>query len=62
MTEINTRNIIIVVKLICNKQEIKNNVDVLKDSITIASRELLTQYKSLVPESNVQFVKQEVTI
>ena len=50
------------VKLICNKQEIKDNVDVFKDSITLASRKLLTQYKSLVPESDVQFAKQEVMI
>ena len=48
--------------LICNKQEIKDNVDVFKDSITLASRKLLTQYKSLVPESDVQFAKQEVMI
>ena len=50
------------VKLICNKQQIEENIDVTNDTIAIASAELLMQYKSLVPNSNVQFVRQEVMI
>lgn len=50
------------IKLICNKQIIEENIDIANDEIAIASAKLLTQYKSLVPNSNVQFVKQEVMI
>ena len=50
------------IKLICNKQIIEENIDIENDEIAIASAKLLTQYKSLVPNSNVQFVKQEVMI
>ena len=50
------------IKLICNKQQIEENIDVTNDTIAIASAELLMQYKSLVPNSNVQFVRQEIMI
>lgn len=50
------------VKLICNKQIIEENIDTSNDEIAIASTKLLVQYKSLVPNSNVQFAKQEVMI
>ena len=50
------------VKLICNKQKIEENLDISSDEIAIASTELLIQYKSLVPNSNVQFIRQEVMI
>ena len=50
------------IKLICNKQQIEENIDISNDTIAIASAELLVQYKSLVPDSNVQFVREEVMI
>ena len=48
------------VKLICNKQRFEKNIDKSSDTISLASEKLLTQYKSLVPCSNVQFIRQEV--
>ena len=50
------------VKLICNKKIIEENIDTINDEIAIASNKLLIQYKSLVPNSNVQFIRQEVMI
>ncbi|MBQ3415433.1 MAG: hypothetical protein IJH39_08850 [Clostridia bacterium] len=50
------------VKLLCNKKIIEDNIDTINDEITMASAELLIQYKSLVPNSDVQFVRQEVMI
>ena len=50
------------IKLICNKQEIEENLGTSNDDITLASTELLVQYKSLVPCSNVEFIRQEVVI
>ena len=50
------------VKLICNKKIIEENKDTVDDEIAVASSRLLTQYKSLVPNSNVQFIQQEVMI
>ena len=50
------------VKLICNKKIIEENIDTVDDEIAVASSRLLTQYKSLVPNSNVQFIQQEVMI
>lgn len=50
------------VKLICNKQIVENNIDISKDAIAKASTELLIQYKSLLPTSNIQFIRQEVMI
>jgi len=50
------------VKLICNKQKVEEKIDIPSDAIALASAELLIQYKSIVPNSNVQFVRQEVMI
>lgn len=50
------------VKLICNKQIVENNIDISKDAIAKASTELLIQYQSLLPTSNIQFIRQEVMI
>lgn len=50
------------VKLICNKKIIEENIDTVNDEIAVASSKLLIQYKSLVPNSNVQFIRQEVMI
>ena len=50
------------VKLICNKKIIEENIDIENDEIAVASNKLLIQYKSLVPNSAVQFIRQEVMI
>ena len=50
------------VKLICNKSIVEKDNNIANDAITIASANLLLQYSSLVPVSNIEFDKQEVMI
>lgn len=50
------------IKLICNKKIIEDNINITNDEIAVASSKLLIQYKSLVPNSDVQFIRQEVMI